>query len=273
MIISKSNFASDATVTITPESPIQDVSVIVDGDYSSVYSDALQTSTTIKLDFGEPRTIEYLAIGGSNITTKDRVVISSETYEPLLDSNGSPITDSGGDPIEVLAIAPVEDADLGLTESRVIMYKLLTTELTSISITIFGSGQLKVAEVACGEIYTVPNGGEQSGYSRPWSVPNVMNRSATNLQNAPINLSYQSRVLKSTLTIDNLIRSNTADWEAMTDFCAYNTFYILEDDNKYHSYACFNMEVKPLTADARTREINKASLTFNAYARENEVIF
>ena len=275
MIISKSNFAADATVTIVPESPTQDVNVIVDGDYSSVYSDALQTSTTITLNFNANRRIDYLAIGGSNFTTKDKIEVRAggSVYEPLLDSSGQQITTTGGDPIEVLTEIPVDDSNLGLAESRVLMYKLPENLLSEISITIYGTGQLKVAEIACGEAYEVPRGGYQAGYQHPWSVPNVKNRSATNLQNAPINLSYESRPISCSLVIDNLINTEQSEWEEMTDFCSYNTFYVLDDDNKYHSYAAFNAVINPLQADARTRRLTKAQMTFNAYARENEVIF
>ncbi len=273
MIISKSNFAADATVTISPESPIQDVNVIVDGDYSSVYSDALATKTTITLDFGVFRNVQYIAIGGSNITTKDRIVIRSNATDGLLTADGERIVDSGGNPLILPALSTIDDDTLGLSESRVLMYKLQSTEVSDIVIEIYGTGQLKIAEIAVGEAYEVPRGGYQAGYPAPWSVPNVKNRSATNLQNAPINHSYESRSINGALVIDNLIDTEQAEWDEMVTFCSYNTFYVLDDDDKYHSYAAFNADIKPLQADARTRRLTKAQMTYNAYARENEVIF
>jgi len=39
MIASKTNVSPLATLTVSPESALQDITVITDGDYSSVYSD------------------------------------------------------------------------------------------------------------------------------------------------------------------------------------------------------------------------------------------
>lgn len=272
MIISKSNFAQDATVTVSPDSPTQDINVIVDGDFSSTYQDALQGQTTITIDFGELRNVEYIAIA-SNITTKDRVVIRSNATDNLLTSDGERIVDSGGNPLILAALSTIDDSTLGLNESRILMYKLQSTEVSDIVIDIYGSGQLKVTEVAVGQIYEVPNNGEQGGYNRPWGVPNIKNRSAINLQSAPINNSYESRSLSSTLQINYMQDADLTPWDEFLQFSSLNTFYILEDDNKYHSYACFNGEPAMPRGDARTRLLNSVAIKFNAYARENEVIF
>ena len=273
MIVSKSNFASDATVSILPESATQDISVIVDGDYSSVYSDALQSQAIIDLEFGEIRNVEYLAIGGSNISTKDSLQIQTTQTVNLLEGLGDNLLDGNGDQLTAPAAIFLDDTMLGLKESRVIMYKLDATQISGIRIIVKGTGQLKIAEIACGEIYTIPNGGEQSGYNRPWSVPNRKNRSATNLQNAPINLSYESRALSCTLSIPNLIMTDYDSYYEFIDYATFNTFYVLEDDNKYHSYAGFNAVPDMTKAHSSTRRLGVSMIKFNAYSQENEVIF
>ena len=47
MIASKTNVSPLAALTVSPESELQDITVITDGDI--VYSDTLVTSTTITL--------------------------------------------------------------------------------------------------------------------------------------------------------------------------------------------------------------------------------
>ena len=60
-----------------PDSVTQDINVITDGDYSSVYTDALSTSSVITIDFPSATPVGYIAIGGSSITRKDRVEITA----------------------------------------------------------------------------------------------------------------------------------------------------------------------------------------------------
>ena len=86
MFISTSNLSKVATVTETPESLTQDISVITDGDYSSTYTATLSGSISIKFTFATPQDIDYIAFGGTNISRKDRLVISSINPEPLFDS-------------------------------------------------------------------------------------------------------------------------------------------------------------------------------------------
>jgi len=67
MIASTSNIAHTATITATPASALQDISVISDGDYSSVYVDALSGSITIDMVFPSSVNVGYIALGGTNI--------------------------------------------------------------------------------------------------------------------------------------------------------------------------------------------------------------
>ena len=235
MIISSSNIINEATITVVPDSATQDISVITDGDYSSVYTDALSTSTTITIDFLSPRSVGYIAIGGSNITKKDRLVIqSTDTSDRvgLLDSNLDTLKSSDGLFLVSQSISTIDDDLLGLSESNVIMYKIDNPSVLSLDITIYGSGTLSIADIAIGEYYDVPHSGEQAGYSRPWSVPNIKGRGAVNLQNSPISMAYESRALKCKLSVPNNLMVDFDSWYDMTLFAASNTFYILEDDNK-----------------------------------------
>lgn len=275
MIISSSNFVSEASISVLPESATQDISVVTDGDYSSVYTDSLSVSTSITFDFGAARSIGYIAIGGSNITKKDRLVIKSidaSARVQLLDSNSDTLKDVDGLFLVAQSVSTIDDDLLGLNESNVIMYRIDNPSVQEIEITVYGSGTLSIADIAIGDYYEVPNSGEQAGYNRAWSVPNIKSRGAVNLQNSPISMAYESRSLKCTLSVPNNFMSDFDSWYAMSLFASSNTFYILEDDNKFHSYACFNAVVGMTKAHGKTRSLGASTLSFNAYSKSTEAI-
>lgn len=274
MIASKTNVSPLATLTVSPESALQDITVITDGDYSAVYSDTLTTSTTITFDFDNPQKIDYIAIGGSNISKKDRVTIRSlDTSQNvfLFSSEGSAIFSSDGLRMNAQYDNSIDDSNLGLDESRVLMYRPLIENSRQIEITVYGTGQLSIADIAMGEEYEIPRG-EQSGYSRPWTIPNIEARSAVGLDNSPISLSYQSRALSCTLSIPNNIMSDFDGWYQFISFAANNTFYILEDDDKFHSYACFNAIPDMTKAHPQTRSLGQSMVKFNVFAKSNEAL-
>lgn len=268
MFISTSNVAKLATVTETPESAIQDISVITDGDYSSTYTATLSGSIAIKFTFATPQDIEYIAFGGTNISRKDRLVISSTNPEPLFDSNNEALFDSNGEQLFALATGGVDDTSLSLDESRVIVYKTDLKQTTEIDIEVYGSGQIKIAEIAMGKLYEVPRG-EQAGYNRGWAVPNIRARSAVGLDGAPVNFVYETGTQKATLTVPNNLMSDYEaenGWRNMLKYTSRNTFYVIEDDNKFHSYAGFSTTNMSTKAHSQTRALGVSQFTFNTFS-------
>tara|TARA_R110002074_G_scaffold180819_1_gene345096 strand:- start:448 stop:1275 length:828 start_codon:yes stop_codon:yes gene_type:complete len=274
MIASKTNVSPLATLTVSPESALQDINVITDGDYSAVYSDTLTTSTTITFNFANPQKIDYIAIGGSNVSKKDRVTIRSlDTSQNvfLFSSDSSAIFSSDSFRMNAQYDNSINDSNLALDESRVLMYRPLIENSSQIEITVYGTGQLSIADIAMGEEYEIPRG-EQSGYNRPWSIPNIEARSAVGLDNSPISLSYQSRALSCTLSIPNNVMSDFDGWYEFIKFAANNTFYILEDNDKFHSYACFNAIPDMTKAHSQTRSLGNSMVKFNVFAKSNEAL-
>jgi hypothetical protein len=275
MIVSTTNIANTATVTATPDSATQDINVITDGDYSSVYTDALSGEVQIKFVFDNPVDIGYLAISGANIGKKDSLKItSSDSSEPVyfLTSDSEQFVTSDGLDYAVSLEGTIDDVDLGLPESPVIMYRVDISQALSITVTVAGTGQITIAEIAMGDYYEIPMG-EQAGYNRPWTVPNIASRSSVGLNNSPVNLSYEARTLSCTLTVPNNLMANFDGWYKFINFAANNTFYILEDDNKLHSYACFNAVPNMTTANSQTRSLGSSSIKFNAFAKSTETLF
>lgn len=275
MIASISNVAKQATVTVDPASALQDINVVTDGDFSSVFVDTLAGKTTIKFVFAEPQSIGYIAIGGSNISTKDSILVSaSTTVEPVFwqTIHGEQVVST--DPFDItLGIeGTFDDSSLGLNQSCVMMYKTDFEDALSVIIEVSGGGQLSIAEIAMGEYYEIPRG-EQAGYNRPWTVPNIKARSSVGLNNSPVNLSYESRSLSCTLSVPNNVMRDFDGWYSFINYAANNTFYILEDLDRFHSYAGFNAVPAMTSAHAQTRSLGVSSIKFNAFAKSTEALF
>lgn len=245
MIISKSNIASEAVIDAYPGVAGQDENVVVDNDFSTRYIDTVNATVTIKLTFPTAKTFDYVAVGGSNASEKTYIQIKADGVQVFIDNS------------------------MSYNESKTIVFSQTITA-TIIEVIISGSPGIVVSDIAVGNAYEVPRG-EQSGYSRPWSIPNIENRNAVNLQNAPISSVHQSRKLSCTLSVPNNLMSDYDDWYEMLEFSTQNNFYILEDDNHFHSYVCFNAKAGMTKANSQTRSLGSSTLKFDAYSKSNEV--
>ena len=275
MIASISNVSDQATITATPASALLDINVISDGDYSSVYVDTLAGTMTITFVFAVAQNIGYIAIGGTNIGTKDTIKVSaSNTETPVhwLTLHGEQLVTT--DPFDlVLGIeGTFDDSNLGLNDSPVLMYRTDFEGARRVTIVIEGTGQISIAEIAMGEYYEIPRG-EQAGYRRPWTVPNIQARSAVGLNNSPVNLSYESRSLSVTLSVPNNVMRDFDGWFGFIDYAANNTFYILEDLDRTHAYAGFNAVPAMTQAHSQTRSLGVSSIRFNAFSKSTEALF
>lgn len=255
MIVSTTNIAIAAGITATPDSSLQDINVVADGDYSSVYTDALSGQVVINLALQAALDVGYIALGGTNIARKTSIKIETSTSV-----TGTP------------AVEVVNDSLLA-TESPVIMYKIDATAIRRVSITITGTGGISIAEIAMGDYYEIPRS-YQAGYRRPWSVPNIKARSSVGLDSSPVNLSYESRTIQTSISVPNNIMADfDSGWYKFIKFAANNTFYVLEDDNKFHSYAGFNAVPAMTSAHSQTRTLGVSAITFNAFAKSTEALF
>lgn len=275
MIASISNIAKDATITATPDSALQDINVITDGDYSSVYTDALAGEIKITFIFPVETDIGYIAIGGSNIAKKDSIKItSSSAVEPiyLKTVNSEQLVTSDLFDLTVSLGGTIDDSALELNHSSVMMYKTDITGARRVDVVVRGAGTISVAEIAMGDYYTIPRG-EQGGYKKAWSVPNIKARSSVGLDNSPINLSYESRSLKCRLSVPNNIMLDFEEWYDFIDFASNNTFYILEDINKFHAYAGFNALADMTSSHGESRLLGSSSISFSAFAKSTEALF
>lgn len=275
MIVSTTNIAPTANITTTPSSALQDINVVTDGDYSSVFVEALPGQFIIDFQFPAPVDIGYIAIGGSNISTKDSIeIIAAETtaFEFWKTVDDLQLVSSDPFTLTVGSENMIDDSMLGLSESNSMMYKVDLLQVQRLVITVVGTGDISIAEIAMGDYYEIPKG-EQAGYSRAWTVPNIKARGSTGLNESPINLSYEARALPMTLTVPNNLMVDFDGWYSFINFASTNTFYILEDTNKFHSYACFNASPDMTKAHSSTRSLGVSSIKFNAHAKSTEALF
>ena len=272
MILTKSNIAKTATISMTNADPNQDPSTLVNGDFSSLYTATLDGSVSIQLDF-PLQDIGYIALGGTNAAKKTKLDVSYgdlNSYSNFRTSDGKQFVTSDSRNFRV-ANFYTDTYPLGYRDSEVIVFKV-NARTSRITLKITGSGKLGLADIAIGEYYTVPHGGEQGGYSRPWSVPNVKSRTAVGLDMSPVALSYEGRPLSCTLKINNLIMSEFAEYYEWEKFATLNTFYVLEDDDITHSYAGFNLVPDMVKAHNQTRELGNVQLKFSAFAKTREAL-
>ena len=270
MILTKTNVAKTATITMQNADPNQDPSVLVNGDFSSIYSATLSGSVSIQLDF-PMQDLGYIAIGGSNIAKKvsaDVLYGDTSDFSNLRESSSLQLVTSDNLNLRVQDFY-TDSYPLGYADSEVLVFKI-DARTDRVTITINGTGQIGIADIAMGQYYTVPNGGEQSGYARAWSVPNVQSRTATGLDTSPVALMYEGRPLKCTLNIPHMVMKDYDEYYDFLRFATLNTFYILEDDNPTHSYAAFNAMPDMTKAHSVTRSLGSASLKFSAYSKTRE---
>lgn len=275
MIVSTTNIAKTASVSTIPVSELQDIFVVTDGDYSSLFVEALASQIEIKFQFPQPVDIGYLAIGGSNISTKDSIEIISADNNAFANwktVDGEQLVSTDPFNLTVGLENTIDDTDLGEVDSNSMMYKVDLIQVSTLVITVKGSGDISIAEIAMGDYYTIPKG-EQAGYSRAWSVPNIKSRSSLSLDGTPINLSYESRSLNMSLSVPNNLMVDFDGWYKFINFAASNTFYILEDENKFHSYSCFNGVPDMTKAHSQTRSLGVSAIKFNAHAKSTEAMF
>ena len=241
MILSKTNVAAAATITDSPASATQDIDVVADGDYSSVYVVAMAGTHSTTFTYGVGQEIGYIAIAG-NISQKTSIEIKCNTVS-------------------------VVDKVLGHKDSQVMVFKVDQTGITTVEIIVTGTGNIAIIEMAMGEYFTVPHNGEQAGYKRPWSVPNRESRGAKSLNSSPIALLYQAKTIKASLSIPNILMSEYDGYYDFLDFATASTFYVLEDDDELHSCAGFDAKAMETKAHGSTRLLGVSAISFNAYSK------
>lgn len=131
---------------------------------------------------------------------------------------------------------------------------------------VFSNLRVGLAYIAAGNYWEVPNGGEQSGYQRPWSTPSYKQRTQNN-QGMPTSSVIESMGVSSTLNIANVRTSEViSNWEPLQGYAVRNGVFINENPNYLdQSYYCYNCIPSAVKAHSQTRELQNLSMKFTAW--------
>lgn len=246
MIITKTNVLLGVIPTITDPGVNQTPANITDPDHSTTYTSGILLGTDFRINFGAVDDVSYVAISGHNAT-----------------STGS------GASIEVRDGATVIEAEVIQTNNNLIITftKRDFTDLRvnfSVSPT---SHPVTVTYIAAGEYLTVPNNGEQAGYTRAWMARQLTQRVSTNINSAPLALTKRRKPIKMSLSIpDATTTFSRGEWQTFLDFAASQPFFIRENDAiAYSTYICFDPDLNTVDAHASTRALDSIKLNFMAY--------
>jgi hypothetical protein len=247
MIITKSNVLLGVTPTVIDPGAGQDPDDVTDQDHSRVYTSGTDTGSTFSLSFGAVSDITYVAISGHNGTV------------PGADLEVN-ISDSGG--------GAVATATVSRNHNMVITFASQSfTNLRVSFSTVSSSFPVSVSFIAAGQYLTVPNEGEQGGYTRGWLARTLKQRVSSNLNYAPTALTKRRSGLKASLSIPNASTVfSRGEWQDFIDFAESNLFFIRESDSlPESSYICMNPTLNTAKAHGQTRALDALSLKFDAY--------
>lgn len=137
--------------------------------------------------------------------------------------------------------------------------------ITGFTLDFVGMGTLM--NVSAGSYFSVPNGGEQSGYDRAWMRSPFKHEAVLNRAAIPVAITGRRESIRATLSIRSMpISFAETIWRPFSFFAERSAFYILEDETStYKGYLCFEPKFGTPSAHSGTRQLVAASVTFQTY--------
>ena len=125
---------------------------------------------------------------------------------------------------------------------------------------------ITVSYFAAGNSWEVPNSGEMAGYARPWSNPQLRNRTQVN-KGMPTSAIVETTILNGKLKVDNMLTSDVVDiWVPFQSFAIREGFFIVEDETKPdYGYYCYNAKTEAVKAHSQTRTLQNAGIGFSCW--------
>jgi len=245
MIITKSNVLDGITPTITTGISTDLPQDITDPDFSVFYRGSDPSRLT--MEFGPTASITYVAVAGINNKGNS--------------DNTSWVAVKDGD-IEILRIF--------INRDQVVVLNFAARVFVNLKVVLFNGGATTnpiIKYVSAGNVLTVPNGGEQSGYNRNFLERNFRNRTTLNKQSEPVALVRNRVQAKGKLNIPNAsLTFSEGEWQDFLDFAEENLFFILERPVFFDvvliknfapaAYLCYEVGVNSAKAHAQTRSLN-----------------
>lgn len=258
MYITKSNILLNVepTSVSTGSNPDYDKASVTDPDFSTFYVSS--NSTTLVFEFGSTSEINYIAVAGLNIEgAKDFTSRVS-----VLDSGAYMATNY-------------------VSMNNCILVTFTSRSFSNLRVVIKNPNadtRPRVAFIAGGEAFEVPNGGEVSGYNRQFLNRNVKSKSTLSDIAAPIAFLTKKVSAKGSLSLPNMtIGFSESTWQDFLDFATSNLFFIREQDptptitnlgettNNNSAYLCFDLTANKVSAHGQTRALNNLSASFKVF--------
>lgn len=246
MYISTSNILTTDNTTITADGSSVPVSYMLNRDFSEIYRCGT-TSSTFRILMTVPG-IKYIGLAGLDVYG----ICSTVAFEYW---NGSEYVVAKTHTVDSNAtIMFVNIANQSAQRWRITFTKL------------FSNLQVGIAYLAAGDCWEVPNGGEESGYARPWTTPAYAQRVQTNL-GMPTASVIESVGVKGTLSLSNVLTTTVVStWVPLQGYAVREGVFIVEDRTYVdRAYYCYDCEPSAVKAHSQTRSLQNVSLKFSAW--------
>tara|TARA_R110000868_G_scaffold119479_2_gene317162 strand:+ start:1853 stop:2674 length:822 start_codon:yes stop_codon:yes gene_type:complete len=267
MFITTSNILKGITPVIIDGAGINQEPVnLLDSDHSTNYTSAVLTNVdALEVSFGA-LSAKYVAVSGHNINSN--VVSSPEAIQE-------------GNTIEIYDGATFVARIDSLNRNNVFFFLFESGRTFSNMILKFkNTGQdaaFTISYIAAGDVFEVPNNGEQSGYAR-----NIFGRSTNqavneNSQAMPIAITKKRSSLRGNLSIPNSPVDLDFEYMHFMDYAELEPFFIIERIGGFIpastspvvssrwepslGYICYNPQLA-IKSHSSTRLLNSVSLRF-----------
>lgn len=245
MHLTTSNVLTEADVTVTiGDNPASLVSYMLNSDFSEQYiGNTTEQFFAIEINIAN---LGYVAIAGVNLYD------NSDQY-------ALQYWDGAAWQEEATYIPDWNATTLWIIQNPATKYRLYITKTLS-------NVAMVVPYIAAGEAWEVSNNGEQAGYNRVWSSPQLRQRTQDNV-GMPTAQVIESAKIKGGLTLSNLLTTDVdAVWSDFQTFALKEGTFIVEDDfNGDRAYYCYNVKPEPVRAHAQTRSLQVANIKFDCW--------
>jgi hypothetical protein len=242
MYLSITNQIANRTAAVVAGVSSDQPSNITSSDFSLNYT---SSGSTFQISISGVNAVNYVAISGLNLNGKTITIGNSGT---------------------LIASATLVRNNVAMLIFAAVNFSLLTVRISG------GGGRATINHIAAGATLKVPNGGEQSGYSRQWLNRTETNKTTVNQQGAPISNLRKKVAGNGILSLPNMLNDFVrGEWQTFLDYASSGqVFYITEqsgiDDNLAEaSYACFNPTISAPKASSTTRALQDLSISFKTY--------
>lgn len=246
MYISQSNELTAVNVTVPDDPGANPLQYLLNRDFSEIYRSGTSSNFfRIELDIEE---VGYIGISGLDVYGK----VSEIDFEYW---DGAAWVVDGNYPVTSdRTIMHVNTSSYTYTKWRITFTKTLSNLIVGI------------AYLAAGRCWNVPNGGEESGYSRPWSTPAFKQRTQNDL-GMPTATVIESTGITGSVKFNNISNIDIEEaWVPIQGYSVINGVFIVEEETRAdRAYYCYNCQPAPVKAHAQTRSLQNVSMKFDCW--------